>query len=204
MFGTPEILIVSSQHYFENDTGNPVCIFCQSPKASFWRIFMRFAFPPPLVEAFAGSRQSMYRGESDPRGPGLLYSTPSPIPGIPLYHRTHHALTYPWTTNANIFFILFISDNMCFWAKAWNTATLCQCSLFNETRHCTSAVPTNSCSVPTNISLCTMGKDWSGEGEGPGEEGLRWYPVLPTPAAKQDTDNPSFIYEGSLCPPSKL
>jgi|OM-RGC.v1.031709136 hypothetical protein len=47
-----------------------------------------------------------------------------------------------------------------------------------------------------------MGKDWSGEGEGPGEEGLRWYPVLPTPAAKQDTDNPSFIYEGSLCPPS--
>ena len=55
------------------------------------------------VEAFAGSRQSMYRGESDPRGPGLLYSTPSPIPRIPLYHRTHHALTYPWTTNANIF-----------------------------------------------------------------------------------------------------
>ena len=51
------------------------------------------------VEAFAGSRQSMYRGESDPRGPGLLYSTPSPIPGIPLYHRTHHALTYPWTTH---------------------------------------------------------------------------------------------------------
>ena len=49
---------------------------------------MRFAFPPPLVEAFAGSRQSMYRGESDPRGPGLLYSTPSPIPGIPLYHST--------------------------------------------------------------------------------------------------------------------
>ena len=107
MFGTPEILIVSSQHYFENVTGNPVCIFCQSPKASFWRIFMRFAFPPPLVEAFAGSRQSMYRGESDPRGPGLLYSTPSPIPGIPLYHRTHHALTYPWTTNA-VFFCSFL------------------------------------------------------------------------------------------------
>ena len=54
------------------------------------------------VEAFAGSRQSMYRGESDPRGPGLLYSTPSPIPGIPLYHRTHHALTYPWTTLCNL------------------------------------------------------------------------------------------------------
>ena len=37
------------------------------------------------------------------------------------------------------------------------------------------------------------GEKWRvGCGEGPGEEGLRWYPVLPPAAAKQDTTS-SFI-----------
>ena len=142
-------------------------------------------------------------GSRVPGDQGYYIPHPLPYPGYPSTTGHTTLLHTPGLQMQIFFYFFFISDNMCFWAKAWNTATLCQCSLFNETRHCISAVPTNSCSVPANISLCTMGKDWSGEGEGPGEEGLRWYPVLPTPAAKQDTDNPSFMYEGSLCPPSK-
>ena len=46
------------------------------------------------LEAFARGGQSMYEGEPDPTGRGLLYSTPSrsptSVPAQGKYHKTHH------------------------------------------------------------------------------------------------------------------
>ena len=60
-----------------------------------------------------------------------------------------------------------------------------------------SVVPTNcivwsSMLVPTYHSSIQCGRIGVERGEGPGEEGLRWYPVLAPAAAKQDTTS-SFI-----------
>ena len=67
--------------------------------------------------------------------------------------------------------------------------------------------------VPTYQPHCmeryvgTMQKEWSGEGgeeeeeeeeEEPGEEGLRWYPVLAPAAAKQDTATHQLVLVLSL------